>query len=73
VSKRRILQFKCHVDIYNNNISLTAPLAFFYPHIGVISGFHCEEDENCALLGYYTVSSGRLSQNIGKKLPPFAA
>ena len=24
----------------------------------MISGFHCEVDENCALLGYYTVSSG---------------
>jgi len=39
----------------------------------VNSGFHCEEDENCALVGYYAASSGRLSQNIGKKLPLLAA
>jgi len=24
----------------------------------VISGFHCEADENCALLDYHTASSG---------------
>jgi len=24
----------------------------------MISGFHCEVDENCALLGYYATSSG---------------
>ena len=24
----------------------------------MISGFHCEADENCALLGYHTASSG---------------
>jgi hypothetical protein len=60
------LQFKCHVDVYNNNISLTAPLAF-YPQIGLISGFHCKVEENYALLDYYAVNSGSMSQNISKK------
>jgi len=52
----------------------------------VISGFCHEADENCAVLGYYAVSSGnflpmfwnnllidRLFQNVGKKLPLLAA
>jgi len=49
----------------------------------MISGFCCEIDENCALLGYHLVISGdfltledgtdRLYQNIGKKLPTLAA
>ena len=53
----------------------------------MISGFHCEGDENCALLRHYAVSSDnylpaffdppddgtdRLSRNFGKKLPLFA-
>jgi len=29
----------------------------------VISGFHFEVAEKCALLGYYTVSSGKLRNN----------
>jgi len=49
----------------------------------MISGFCCEVNENCALLGYHVVISGdfftledgtdRLYQNVGKKLPPLAA
>lgn len=51
----------------------------------VISGFHCEVDENCAFLVYYGASSGNflpkfredgtdwLTRNAGKKLQPFAA
>ena len=52
----------------------------------MISGFCHEADENCAVLGYYAVSSGnfllmfwnnllidRLFQNVGKKLPLLAA
>ena len=52
----------------------------------MISGFWHEADENCAVLGYYAVSSGdfllmfrnnllidRLFQNVGKKLPLLAA
>jgi hypothetical protein len=55
----------------------------------MISGFHCILDENCALLGYYAVSSGNflpmfwdylsvpssdgLSQNVGTKLPLLTA
>jgi len=51
----------------------------------VISGFRCEVDENCALLGHYATISGNflptfrfpipedgtdmLSRNVGKKLP----
>jgi hypothetical protein len=46
----------------------------------LISGIHREVAENCALMGYYTASSGNflptfqdngtdsLSQNVGKKL-----
>jgi hypothetical protein len=30
----------------------------FFSGSYVISGFHCEVDETCALLGYYTASSG---------------
>jgi hypothetical protein len=42
----------------------------------VISGFHHEVDEKCALLGYYTMSSGNfldevLGQSSGEKLPLF--
>jgi hypothetical protein len=51
-----------------------------YKCICVISGFHCDGDENCTLLGYYAyvvvssyqLGTRRLSQNIGKKLSLFA-
>jgi len=47
--------------------------------LSMISGFCCEVDDNCALLGYHVVISGdfltledgtdKLYQNAGKKLP----
>ena len=34
----------------------------------LISGFHCEVDENCALLGYYAASSGNYVMTFQDKL-----
>lgn len=51
--------------------------------LSMISVFHCEVGENCALLGYHVVISGnfltltggidRLYRNVRKKLPPLTA
>jgi len=44
--------------------------------LSVISGFRCEVDENCALLGYnFTLQDGtdRMSRNFSAVLPPLAA
>jgi len=35
-----------------------------------ISGFHHEVDENCALLGYYAISSGNSLQTFGAIFRP---
>jgi len=34
----------------------------------MISGFHRELDENCALLGYYAASSGNFLPTFGENL-----
>ena len=55
----------------------------------VISGSHCDVDENCAILGYYAANSGNFlpefrdnlsaprvnwfSRNVGTKLPLLVA
>jgi len=68
---------------FNHYIVIFRPLK--YTKLSIISSFHSEADENCALLGCYTDSVGnsllhlgfltledgidRLSRNTGKELP----